>query len=73
MNIKSVTLMICVTLIQKNLTNSMVKILISINRKLNISHLKNQIEIPIKKKDILNHQICLKTYVKIQFKKIGFS
>lgn len=47
MNIKPVTLMICVTLIQKNLTNSTVKILISINRKLIISHLKNLIEIPI--------------------------
>ena len=43
----AVPLMICVTLIQKNLTNSMVKILISIIRKLIISHLKNQNEIPI--------------------------
>lgn len=50
MNIKPVTLMICVTLIQKNLTNSTVKILISINRKLIISHLKNLTEIPIFKK-----------------------
>lgn len=38
----------CYTL--KNLTNSTVKILISINRKLIISHLKNLIEIPIFKK-----------------------
>ena len=60
MDIKPVTLMLCVTLIQKYLTNLMVKILISINRKLIRSHLKNQIEISIKKKDILNHQICLK-------------
>lgn len=59
MDIKPVTLMLYVTLIQKYLTNLMVKILISINIKLIRSHLKNQIEISIKK-DILNHQICLK-------------
>lgn len=47
MDIKPVTLMLCVTLIQKYLTNLMVKILISINRKLIRSHFKNQIEISI--------------------------